>query len=67
MQINSSEFLTDIESIEIATKELDNIYNKLKNKKEDLIKLTLKKYINDDDKYNSIIEIYNKIIEFDKK
>ena len=66
MQINSSEFLTDEESIDLCIKKLDNIYSKLKNK-EDLSKLTLKKYLNNDDKYKSIINIYNKIIEFDKK
>jgi hypothetical protein len=66
MQVKSNTIIDDITSIKLTIKELEKIINNKKTKNED-IKTIIKEYINNDKKSAEIINIYNKIIEFDKK
>ena len=67
MQISSNKLITDEESINIAINKLEKIYLKTNNKKTNICNEILKKYLDSEDEYNKVIDIYNKIIEFDKK
>ena len=66
-QVISNKLITDEESIDILTNKLELIYNKISKKKNiDNISIEIIKnyYPNN---YDNIINIYNKIIEFNKK
>ena len=69
MQIDSNKEISDEESIKISIKKLEKIYSqksKSKNiKKDALLKQILKEYYHRD--MEEIIDIYNLIVEFDKR
>ena len=71
MQVKTKKLITDEESIEITIKKLEKIYNKLstnkKIKKEELPNQIIKEYTKKENSYEEIIDIYNQIIEFNKK
>ena len=67
MQINSDKVIDDIESINMVIKELEAINNNYKKQKITDTKLIVKDYIQNNKKYSDIINIYNNIIEFNKK
>lgn len=70
MQIKTKKLITDEESIELSIKKLEKINTKILSKKvnkEELFKKIIKEYISNEDNYEELIDIYNKIITFDKK
>lgn len=71
MQIKTKKIITDEESIELAIKKLEKIYDKISNNKKikkdnDFISI-IKEYTKEDNNSEEVIDIYNKIIEFNKK
>ena len=66
-QVISNKLITDEESIDILTNKLELIYNKISKKKniDNISKEIIKNYYPNN--YDNIINIYNKIIEFNKK
>ena len=71
MQIKSQKIITDEESIELAIKKLEKIYDKIFNNKKikkdnNLISL-IKEYTKEENNSEEVIDIYNKIVEFNKK
>lgn len=67
MQVASKKLITDEESITLAINKLEKIYSKINNKKNNICIEVLKKYLDNENKYNKIIDIYDNIIEFNKK
>ena len=71
MQIKTKKIINDEESILLATKKLEKIYNKLskvkKNSKDNLALLIIKEYTKNENSTEEIIDIYKQIIEFDQK
>jgi len=69
MQVKSNKYISDEESIELSIKKLLKIYNKLssdkKLNKKDLVSDLLKEY--DKSNADTILDIYNIIVNFDKK
>lgn len=70
MQLESNKLINDEESIELSSKKIDKLYTKIlnnKNIKKDKIILSLvDEYIKDKEACNSIIQIYNILVEFNK-
>lgn len=71
MQIKTKKIITDEESIELAIKKLEKIYDKIFNNKKikkdnNLISL-IKEYTKEENNSEEVIDIYNKIVEFNKK
>lgn len=70
MQITTNKLINDEESIELSIKKLEKISTKLLNKKiskKDIPKNIIKEYSKESNSYQEIIDIYSKIIKFDKK
>ena len=71
MQITSKKQITDEESINIGIKKLERIYLKYtkdkKIKDQELLILIINDYLKEDKDRKNILDIYNKITEFNKK